>query len=453
MSTRTLPLAVVICLFAVACTPTSTGSSSTTIEETTTTAPSTSTSDGQGKSDGRGKSQSTQKELRPPTTGNPDDVASDAFWPAGDFEVAGDPTLFEEDALEAIERWLPEDLVEGRSWEVFSEGGDTSVLAVSVIPTLTWRGDPNFAPTLISILSEADATEISPGIYQTTTLGGLVLYAWSTGDGFIISSSADQDTAIRYLEMLASESQPQQVWEPGVCLYIDPDTETLPYAPFPPDIVVPCRGSHNAEVLLSRQVGTELTKFDTETIQYDRSYVCDEAYTKEFGPQKTHKPTLITYMPDEDEWDRGDRYLACVVQLETAEGVELFAGPMAELPNLDWNPEPGACFAMTFAPDVVECGGSHGYQYLGDADVTFDDWPTEGASAFEDACVDLLESFVQQGPTKVEVFTTGLFPYAFEQGDRSVRCIAFATEDSLLVPVLGSFDEVWQVISTGGTVA
>lgn len=447
MPIRILPLAIVIGLIAVACVPTDAEPSSTTTEgATTTNAPSSTT-------DAPGKSGSSKDHLEPPERGDPNDVATDAFWDAGDFEVAGEPTLFEKDALEAIERWIPEDLIDGIVWEVFSNGDDTNVLVVSVIPTLTWRGDPSFVPSLIATLTDTDAHEISPDIYEAETSGGLILYARSTGDGFVISTSIEPESAVTYLEALTAESRPQRVWEPGSCLYIDADAETLPYAPFPPDIVVPCNGPHNAEVLVSRQIGTNLTEYDGEAIDYERNYECDKAYADEFGPQKTRKPTLITYMPDEDEWNRGDRYLACVVQLETIEGIELIAGAMADRPDLVWNPEPGACFGRSFAPDTVGCGSIHGYQYLGDADVSLDEWPTERSAAFKDACADLLAEFVRQGPAKVDVFATGLFPYAFEQGDRSVRCMAFATEDGLLVEVVGSFDEIWRVVGSGGLAA
>jgi len=439
---------IAVGLLAAACVPTDAEPSSTTsVTSTTTVHASTTTTKASDDSD------PSIRELEPPTRGDPDDVASEAFWEAGDFELAGEATLFEVDALEAIERWLPEDLVDGLVWEIFSERDHATVLAVSVIPALTWRGDPNFVPALMATLSDAPAEEVSEGIFETETIGGLVLYAWSTGDGFVISTSVVPQSAITYLEALGAESRPQQVWETDACVYISPETETLPYAPFPPDIVVPCSGSHNAEVLISRQVGTGLAEYDDEAIEYDRNYQCDMAYAEEFGPQRTHKPMLITYMPDEAEWDRGDRYLACVVQLEGAEGIELIQGPMADKPDLEWNPEPGSCFARSFAPDAVACTGAHGYQYLGDTEVLFSEWPADAPAVFKDACADLVDEFVRQGPATVEVFATGLFPYAFEQGDRSVRCMAFALEDGLLVDVAGSFDEVWRVIGSGGVAA
>jgi hypothetical protein len=85
--------------------------------------------------------------------------------------------------------------------------------------------------------------------------------------------------------------------------------------------------------------------------------------------------------------------------------------------------------------------------------VTFNEWPDDGSAAFQDACSELLDDFVQEGPASVEGFATGLFPFAFEQGDRSVQCMAFATEDGLLVDATGSFGDVWRVIGSGGVAA
>lgn len=440
MLTRIKLAFLVITVLAAACTPTvdetpaTTVGSTPTIETTTTIA-------------------TTPVDLEAPERGDPNDVASDAFWAAGDFALADEPDLFDEDALTTIERWLPEDLVDGLVWEVFTNGSDANVLAVSVIPTVTWRGDPNFVPGLISTLTGTPATEVQDGIFQTDLAGGLVLNAWSTGDGFIVATSTDTDLSIDYLGSLATESRPQRVWGAEVCLYTDPDSETLPYAPFPPDLVVPCSGPHNAEVLLSEQIGTDLDDFDDDAIQYERNYRCDARYNEIFGSQKDHTPSLITYMPDEDEWDRGDRYLACVVQITGTDGPLLTSGHMSDRADLEWAPEVGDCLDRSFAPEAIDCGRPHGYQYLGNATVGFSQWPDDGTAAFQDVCTALLAEGVREGPATVEAFATGLYPYAFEQGDRIVQCMAFATEDGLLVDVAGSFSDVWRVIGTGGIAA
>lgn len=389
-------------------------------------------------------------DLTPPERANVDDVAAAAFWDAGDFTVSLKPTTFEQDALSTIEQWLPPDLVDGLSWEVFQDESATSLLAVSVIPTLTWRGDPNFVPALIATLSDTDAQEIEDGIFAIEFVDGPTAAAWSTGDGFVISTSATDDVAVTYLRTLRAETSPQDVWGPGVCLYMDPETETLPYAPFPPDIVVPCNGPHNAEVLISEQVGTDLAEYDGPTISYERNYQCDKAYTETFGSQKERTPSLITYMPDQDEWERGDRYLACVVQLESLDGPELIAGRMADRSDLDWNIEVEACLDQSFAPAALDCGRPHGYQYLGNATVALEEWPEDGSGAFDHVCLDLLADFVREGPAVVDVFGTGLHPYAFELGDRTVQCMAFAVEEGALTEVAGSFSDVWRVIGSGG---
>ncbi|MCL1601515.1 MAG: septum formation family protein [Actinomycetia bacterium] len=442
MPTRILFVVLAIGVIATACVPGAGDTPETTVTEpsVTTTTSSPTTSGAQG-------------DLEAPERGDPDDVASDAFWDAGRFKLAGEPDLFDEDALTSIERWLPEDLVDGLVWEVFAEGSDANVLAVSVIPALTWRGDPNFVPSLISTLADEEADEVHDGIYQTETTAGLELFAWSTGDGFVLASSSDSDLAVDYLKALSAESEPQRVWDSETCLYTDPESETLPYAPFPPDIVVPCSGPHNAEVLVAQQIGTDLTEFDGDVIAYDRSYECDKAYAEVFGPQKDHAPTLITYMPDEDEWDRGDRYLACVVQLDSLDGIVLMAGPMAVRDDLDWALEPEDCLDASFAPEAVECARPHGYQYLGDATVSVEEWPGADSAALNDVCIPLLDSFVTPGPVDVDVFATGLYPYAFELGDRTVRCMAFAIEEGFLADVAGSFGGVWRVIGSGGVAA
>ncbi|MEN8041935.1 MAG: hypothetical protein ABFR95_10580, partial [Actinomycetota bacterium] len=238
---RAIPAVLAVCLLAAACVPNGTSPDTTDAEQPTTTSDTPDTTTTTRPLD--------EEPLDAPTVGDPNQVASDAFWDAGAFTTAEAPTQFEEDALTAIEQWLPEDLVDGLIWEVFTDHDGLTVLAVSVLPELVWRGDPNFLPLLIASLNEADAIEVRPGIYETEIAGGLVIDAWSTGDGFIVAASVSTDSSVAYLEALASETPPQTVWEPGTCLYVDPENRTLPYAPFPPDIVVPCDGPHNAEVI------------------------------------------------------------------------------------------------------------------------------------------------------------------------------------------------------------
>lgn len=419
-----------LAVIASACTPSSEQSSSTTqgpAETTTTLIPLPPTGD-----------------LVPPETTPATDVAQKHLSVPTGFAPTDDIGLFEQDALTAIRLWLPDVIVAGTADAVYTSDAAT-IVVVSVIPTMEWRGDPNVVPALASF--EATSTEVSPGIYSTTTESGLDIWLWSTGDGFLAATSLDGAAVVDHLSMLESQRQALPVWATGDCLYFPPD-DGLPWAPVTIDRVVPCSEPHNAEVLLADQAALVGDTYDAEAVDYERNYACDKAYEETLGPQKDRLAHLITYMPDEDEFSRGDRYLACVVELDTNEGPILSVGRLADRSDLAWTPIVGTCYADNLAPEGVECAGRHAYQFIGIAEVSETTWPTD-TSRFSAACDDLVDG-LDDGPASVEAFAMGLYPYAFLQGDRTVRCMAFATDGEFLLDVIGSFDGSWTVLDGGG---
>lgn len=439
-------------LVAAACTPTD-SEPSTTLAATTTTpptsvAPSTSlpptTTSPPDDADGV---------LQPPERGQASTTASNALLEVPGFSETPDPSRVSQDLQIAMENWLIPDFTEAMVAKVYTRtNADADVSVVSVIPTMNWRGDPGFVEALVSFVSDSVPFEVNEdGIFRTIDASGAHIFFWSTGDGFLMTSSINDDDAISYLEQRSRIAKVNEAWSTGTCLFLE-DEEGLPYAPFPSEIVVPCDGAHNAEVLLGRTVGTDLVDYDEETIAYDRNFVCDEAYEATFGSQRTNAPTLITYMPDEAEWDRGDRYLACVVAIDRNEGRELIAGPMSEISDLTWSPSPGACLGLGLPADTTSCSGPHAYQYLGDAEVDAESWPSSPASAFEGTCAPLLDDLAD-GPTDIGVLIFGLGAYAFEQGERTVRCMAFARDEGFLVEVKGSFEGDWTVVMENGVAA
>ena len=386
--------------------------------------------------------------LLPPQREDPSDVAIDVLIPVDGFEEAEFPPDTVNDLLISIDAWLPPDLVAGDAEIVYSDSDGSHVAVVSVIPKLTWRGDPGFVPDLIEALTGAEPDSPADGIFTAEAPGGAVLQLWSSGDGFVVASSFDEDAAVTYLSGLEQGRQANPAWSGGDCLFLD-ESEDLPYAPFPRDVIVPCSGAHNAEVLIGFTHGTDNESFDEDAVEYQRNYDCDKAYNAAFGDQLTHAPALVTYMPDENEWDRGDRYLACVVIIDRNEGRQMFSGAMAERDDLDFTPEVGACLLDRLPADTVSCSTPHIYQYVGEAIVDADTWPVRGGTAFEDACLSHLDT-LESGPGTLDVLPIGLGPYAFEDGRRAVRCMAFATVDGFLVDVLGKFDGAWHILGTDG---
>jgi len=310
---------------------------------------------------------------------------------------------------------------------------------------MSFRGDPGLVPGLASLGNDAPTVETSPGVYETETEGGLHIFLWSTGDGFLVASSLSDAAAEEYLTLREQARVPLQAWDGESCLYFDPDYG-LPWAPFTHDVVVPCDGAHNAEVLIANQDALSGTTYDGDAVGYQRNYECDEAYENSIGAQRDHTPNMITYMPDSDEWDRGDRYLACVVEVNTNEGPRLTAGPIANQSDLEWNPTQGDCFLGSLAPDPVECSRAHSSEFIGEVSVTLDEWPADSADGFSDVCAPLLDA-LPAGPATIEAFATGLYPFAFENGERRVRCHAFAVVDDVFVEVVGSFTGPWRPLS------
>ncbi len=445
-SARLLVVAVGFTILAAACTPTGGGSDGPPADpaDTTTTtsvAPTTSTE----------PPRDEQGNLLPPERADPAAVAEAVLVPLDGFEPIEEPPQHALDLVHAMEMWVPEEFVAATFSEIYDNASGAPVAAISVVPSLSLRGDPNLVPSLIKALTGFSPPDPRNGIYTAVALSGIEMQLWSTGDGFVIAAAPDDESAFTYLEALQEVTGPNDVWAAGTCLYLE-DDENLPYAPFPPDVVVPCAGAHNAEVLYGEKVGTDLEAFDADAIAYERSYVCDEVYTATFGSQLDAAPTLITYMPDEDEWDRGDRYLACVVMIERNDGRELIAGPMQDHEDVAWAPEVGDCLLIGIPADTVGCSVRHAYQFLGDVEVVADSWPKPGDTVFADACRPLLDG-LEPGPAEIDVLPYGLGAYSFEQGERTVRCLAYAVEDGFLVDTIGSFHERWRVARSGGIAA
>ncbi len=439
---RVMTTAVVFSILAAACTPASKVGDTPPPPDGTTTPSTSATSSTVPPHDDEGN-------LLPPERGDASATAAAVLVPIPGFEPIDEPPQHATDLVAAMETWVPEEFIMGTASAVYDNASGAPVAAVSVIPSLSLRGDPDLVPSMIRALTGMTPQDPLDGdIYTAFAFGGFEMKIWSTGDGFVIASSPDDESSIMYLMALKETDEPNEAWATGSCLYLEED-EDLPYAPFPPDVVVPCNGAHNAEVLIGNTIGTELEAYDDAAITYERDYVCDEAYTAVFGSQRTGAPSLITYMPDEAEWDRGDRYLACVVLIERNDGRELFSGAMADLDDLVWQPPVGACILQGLPADTVNCGTTHAYQYLGDAEIVADTWPGPGDDAFEKACLPLIDTLTS-GPAELEVFPIGLGAYAFEQGDRTVRCLAYAVEDGFLVETVGPFDGQWFVIGAGG---
>jgi hypothetical protein len=428
---------VIVSVLAAGCTP-ATDSTTSTEPSITTTAPSPTTTTGP-----------PTGPLTPPELTDPATTAADRIDVPAGYVESDESDLFTQDATFAIGTWLPDTIVAGTASRVLADADGNALVVVSVIPTMAWRGDPGLVPALADL--EGAGSEVADGIHRTETASGLVAHLWSDGDGFVVAASLDEDIALTYLVELESMREPQVVWAEGSCLYLEPEAG-LPWAPFPADAVVPCDGPHNAEVISASQVAEGLERYDDDEFSYLRNYRCDRAYEAAMGPQRDRSPALITYMPDGDEHGRGDRYEACVIQLESVDGPVLVAGRITERPDLAWAPTIGECFPVGFPPEAIDCGDVHAYEFVAEVEYDGDEWPEASTDAFAEACAPAIDA-LPDGPAPIDVFPMGLYPFAFEQGERSIRCMAFAVGDTGVGRVIGSFTGTWRILGTDGVPA
>ncbi len=78
--------------------------------------------------------------------------------------------------------------------------------------------------------------------------------------------------------------------------------------------------------------------------------------------------------------------------------------------------------------------------------------PTDARSAFTEACEPLLEG-LHPGPARIDLLPLDLHPFAFERGERRIRCFAQATTPAGIAEVTGSFTGPWNLHDTENSVA
>ena len=451
-------LLIAVALAASACTPTGSSDTSapTTVADPTTSVPQraddTTTTTDAGPT-------TTLAPLSPPEVADKREVALDAFVEVDGYNTVAARTPDDYDLFASFDAWVPQRIIDGLAAALVVGPDGQRVALLSTIPVTGFRGDPN-VPAIYALSAgrdEFDATVVDGITTIDTGLDGS-FEIWSDGDGVLIATSQNAADAHSYMVERAAIDSPNTVWEPESCLYLAPSDPPIfgvyPYAPFPKDLVVPCDGPHNAEVILAEATGTSLTAFDAEAIHYERNYECDRAYVHTFGANvKERRPSLITYMPDEDEWDRGDRYLACVTVLLDRDGDPvLIDGSMATRQDLAFALSARDCTDGSTS-NVIDCGSIHSQQYVGAVTFESDVYPSLGDDAFDDLCSVYLHELAN-GAADLVVTGLGLMPYSFELGDREVRCYASAIVDGFLpVNIVGSFYDTWTVVDENVTSA
>ena len=429
---------------------------------TTNTAPSRTT----GQPDDSSTTTSTQpgEPLSAPELPDPFDLAEE---PLNELEVDGfDFADVDPDLVESVRVRLSVfgSLYSASVWDELVSDDSDEVVAFSLYPSGSARGDPALPMALAEALVEAgaDFTEVT-----RRDLGGQTAYEivddritwllWANNTHLFVTAGVDNATEDVMAAIIDKTFGSEYQWEEGDCLYFD---DGVPYAPFGDGNVVPCDGPHEWEVTRSEPLADdEEAPFPEEELSERVAAACEEAFFEFTGLLPTESAlNQVSYLPDADEWEQGDRYFACIISRNDGAGdAQLTTGSLAgEATRVTRSI--GDCYRRSVDTGEVDCGRPHVFEYIGMADYqggSGDDYPGESelSGDLERVCDGLIDSYVTS--RTIEGATIAPFPaiigaFAWEKGVRAVPCFAYAVEDGTALEVVGSFSGGWGPLGDAG---
>jgi len=354
--------------------------------------------------------------------------------------------------------------IEGISYAgLRSDEGGAAVIGLSMSPAAFLLGDPFLAPGLAGAMAgpfnDLDELSIDGTTIYRLFLGDRWWYFWASNTHVYATIGPEERAQDAMAAIIAGAPQPY-LWQAGDCLWFGVGEETsMPYAPYGSSHQVSCSGPHTHEVIYSSATGYGPTDehpgpdFSTEV---ERS--CGSAFRSYIGVDwPDSKVSAIRYLPDVTEWDEGDRYTTCVVELsDPINGATSISGTLEGLGASSLiNRSAGDCYIDTLNADAVDCLLTHRAQFIG----FLEDLAPAGttypgaANLFESqisACEALIDEFspvLEKNGARVSAHV--ILPSVVEWEDelRTFRCFAFASDgDGQQIEVSGSFDGNWEIV-------
>ncbi len=381
---------------------------------------------------------------------DPSDLASAVFDRLVGFDV-GRATDDEAGSVMAPLFDVRQDLFAGADIVRVDAEDGASVIAASVTTGGNFRGAPFVAEEVAAFLSGSrpDTVSIGDRTAFRATIADEQWLLYNNETHLLITIGPD-DAARRVMTALA-ESFDLYLWQPGDCLDFsdDFDSET-PYAPFGLHGLRHCSLDHTYEVIHSEVLPEGPDARYPAGLNERSDATCGRAFYEFTGTTELESAlALIRYRPDEDEWDKGSRYFACVVSVGTGDSLTRIEGRIdGRDPELAFELEVGTCL-LSLVP--AECDDLHNgeiiaaFELEAGADAPRPD-EEEARNAMREQCETALSEFeLGEGPGTVQVFEiTDVFT-AWEVGARSYYCMAVAFgDDGFRLDITGTFAGGWE---------
>jgi len=303
-----------------------------------------------------------------------------------------------------------------------------------------WGGDRNPEPVLVG-----DETAFGANV------DGEQWLVWSDTDGLIVLIGP-RASAVAVMEAIIAVSSPY-VWQMGDCLdFSDEFEQSAPYAPFGAHGLSHCAAAHTHEVIHAETLADEPGAPYPGEIGDRLQAVCSAAYSEYTGSvQDTdNELKLVTYMPDVDEWERGSRYLTCLLSRSGPDGIAPVEGRLRGLgPDFEFEISAGDCFGFGVPVPCTEAHDSQFFVQLDHPAGPDEAYPgfTEFVVTANAACDLALDDFgPTPGPLPVEGRAAEALGSSWEGGERTYWCMALVVDDTTgVAEVVGSFDEEWSL--------
>lgn|GEM_PF-3002485 len=399
--------------------------------------------------------------LEPPQAPDPVEIAGAALdAPLGDLRAVGEESRL----LAILEFRLAEinPVIQSLVWDHLA-AGDQRVLVASIYPYSELRGDPTLPRAMADLIAGEDTAPV-PVEGDGFDLVEIELedawwYLWANHT-HILLTGGPRDLARSRMAALAAFNADEYLWTAGDCIAIaTADGLGLPYSPYGEEVVVPCDQPHQWEVLAADGAafgdnpGASMPEPDE--VYAGTSEACETGFAELVGGTPFDSSLeLVHYMPDALEWERGDRYTACVATVtREAEPTLVDRSFRGEGVAMAVERVAGDCHAWTVREDRVDCEHPHDFEYLGEVTSNAGTWPGRNLRHPLSACEPLLEAAASA--EEVDGATLGTYatvtgPVAWSNGDRRIACFAVAEQSGSPVRIAGSIGDAWEPAGAPG---
>jgi hypothetical protein len=328
---------------------------------------------------------------------------------------------------------------------------DTAVDVVVMTNGGNLRGNPGLAELIAEVLTGRSPNRVTVAgtdAYRIT-LDGTEWLLWNSDTHTYIVIGKRAMATLVMTDFINGPAP--YLWQTGDCLDFGDFYDETPHSPFGRYGLEHCSHPHTYEVLHSEILEDGPDSDYPDDLGEHVAQRCGARFYEHTGTFPLESSlSMVQYLPDPDEWDRGARYIACVIYLQDEDGrvrVESRLEGAGKEHPIDL--EPGVCL---LAGIPVPCADPHGYEvmsvhtYEAGADAEYPDLE-EAFDAMEDVCEADFEQFGATEGDELEV-TSGVItdlPHGWSAGVRTYYCVAYAVDaDDWLVEITGELTGEWE---------